>query len=171
VTGTWQELAEQKRAAEDQVIARHRWGLFKGEMPAADRGYPTRETPWGLGRQFFSGLYVTRLSRRSAWPETQMVWDLFWENFPDRHFIAFDPLWPPSCWDDPEPPYEEFADVHLVEGIHEHGRRWLAVQPGPVVYFIWQVHADARAPGAPPAELLRAREEIDRIKASWSRPV
>jgi hypothetical protein len=170
MTERWIDLAASRRPAEDRLIDRYRADFFEGDAPATDRGYPTIETPWGLGRKFFTGLYVTALGGRSAWPETQLVLDLFWEVVPDRRVVAMRSLWPPDRWHDMEPPYNELLGIHLVEGIHKHAQRWLAVQPGPVVYFIWQSPVDFAnppAPGAPPAELVSARSEIDRIKSEW----
>lgn len=59
-------------------------------VPDADPGlgYPTRETPWGIGPALpIISMYVTGIRRVGAWPETMMVLDAFWENFPDRRFV------------------------------------------------------------------------------------
>lgn len=170
MTESWIDLAAIRQSAEDRSIDRYREDFFRGDAPATDRGYATIETPWGLGRQFFTGLYVTAFGRRSAWPETQLVLDLFWDVVPDRRVVVMRCLWPPDRRRDIEPPYNELFDVNLVEGIHKHAQRWLAMQPGPVVYFIWQSPVDfddPPAPGPPPAELVSARAEIDRIKSEW----
>jgi hypothetical protein len=37
--------------AEDRLIARYRLEVFDGDTPAADRGYPTVDTPLGIGHR------------------------------------------------------------------------------------------------------------------------
>ena len=160
----------QVRPAEDRLIDRYREELFRGPSPAPDRGYPTTQTPWGIGREFFSAMHVTAVGRRSVWPETQMVLDMFWENFPDRHFVVLRAIWPPDYWHEAEPPHNEVFWFNLAEHIHTRGLRWLRLQPGTQVYFIWSNTADLANPptaGDPPAELLAARRELDEIKSRW----
>lgn len=166
----WRDRAAHVEPAEDRLIDRYRHQAFAGTEPAPGRGYQTTETPWGIGRTFFSGMHVTGIGRRSAWPETQMVLDMFWENFPDRRFIVLRPIWPPGHWFDAEPRYNDVFWVNLVEGIHKRGGEWLRVQPGPLVYFIWSNIVDVHNPpgdGDPPPELITARQEIDDIKRRW----
>ena len=58
----------------------------------------------GIGRALpIISMYVTGIRRVSAWPETMMVLDAFWENFPDRRFVVMVSIWPPSRWQDQEP--------------------------------------------------------------------
>lgn len=167
MTATWQQIAAAKRAAEDRLIARFRSDLFRGEAAAEGRGYPTLETPWGLGRQFFSGLYAISVARRSAWPETQAVFDVYSEAYPARRLVVGQMLWGPGRWYDEEPQYDGFFDVHIAERIHKRGPRHLKEQPGVVVYLISKGGADLAnppAPGEPPPELLEARVELERLE-------
>lgn len=166
---TWKEIAAEKRPAEDRLIDRYRSAFFKGDSPEAGRCYPTQETPWGLGREFFSGFFATSIGRRSAWPETQLILEFFWDIHPTRHFVAMRPIWPLGHSHDPEPPYNDVLSVNLVEAMHT-GREndWTAVQPGPMVYVISELRADPAeppAPGDPPDELLTARAEVDELRA------
>jgi hypothetical protein len=169
---TWKEIATQVRPAEDLLIDRYVQALFKGDVPQPELGYPTLETPWGTGRVLpMISMCVTGIRRLSAWPETMMVLDAFWENFPDRRFVLMVSIWPRSRWQDPEPPYNEMFDVNLVEWIYKRSTRWMAMQAGPLVYFIWSNSVDFErppAPGDPPSELLAARSEIDEIKSAWT---
>lgn len=165
---TWQDIAAQVRPAEERLIERYRSELFQGESASPDRGYMTVETPWGPARSIFPGVAVTGIGRRSAWPETQMVLDVFWQTFPDRPVVAMRPIWPYGRWHEAEPPYDEFFDMHLVEGIHKYGVRWVRAQADGVVYMAWRNRADLDNPpaeGEPPDELLRARSELDALQA------
>jgi hypothetical protein len=169
----WRDHAAQVKPAEDRLIDRYRQELFRGTSPAPDRGYETTETPWGPGRQFFSAMHVTGIQRRSAWPETQMVLDMFWDNFPDRHFVVLRAIWPPDHWLDGEPPYNDVYWFNLAEHIATRGLQWLRVQPGPLVHFIWSNTVDLQHPpadGDPPPDLVAARREINDIKSGWLGP-
>lgn len=171
MSGSWQEVAAQKGSAEDRLIDRYRLELFDGERPADSRGYPTIETPWGCGRQIFPGLYVAGIGRRSVWPETQMVLQLFLTSHPDKQVIGWWGIWPPGHRNDSDPPYNEMFSVNLAESVHKHASRWLALQPGPVAYFIWWTPTDLEHPpalGDPPPELLSARAELDAIRSRWT---
>jgi hypothetical protein len=58
-----------------------------------------------------------------------------------------------------------------VEWIHKRSTRWMSMQPGPLVDFIWSSSVDFDRPpaaGDPPPELLTARSQIDRIKSAWT---
>jgi hypothetical protein len=163
---SWHELAVSKREAEDGLIGRYRLEVFDGARPAADRGYRTVDTPWGIGRQFFPGLYVAGISRRSAWPETGVVLNLFSEARLDQRVVAIKGIWPPDRWHETEPPYNELFWMHLAEGILTYPRRRIAGQAGPVAYFVWRSPVDFDNPpaaGDPPSELLDGRAELDRI--------
>lgn len=167
MSASWRELAAQKRAGEDRLIERYRLELLGDDGPRTGRGYPVTQTPWGPARQFFPAMYVAGISRRSVWPETQIVLNLFLEFAPDRRVIGMRGIWPPAKWDDPEPPYNELFAVNLAESIHKYGPSWLAAQQGPVVYFVWSTPVDFEYPpalGGPPPELLAARAEVERIR-------
>jgi hypothetical protein len=93
VASTWKEIAAQVRPAEDRLIERYVSELFKGDVPQPGLGYPTLETPWGTGRGLpIISMYITGIRQLSAWPETRMVLDAFWENFPDRRFVLMVPI-------------------------------------------------------------------------------
>lgn len=168
---TWQEIAEQVRPAEDELIERYRYGLFQGDAPRAELGYPTMETPWGTGRNLdIVGMGVTGIRRLSAWPETMMVVDAFWPNFPDRRFVMMVTIWGMD-WHEAEPRYNDVFWWNLAEWIVKRAMSRMRQQPGPVVYFIWSVSVDPDrppAPGDPPRELLTARSEIAQIRSSWT---
>jgi hypothetical protein len=166
----WQDHAGHVEPAEDRLIDRYRDEFFRDRSPGSDRGYETTQTPWGVGRRFYSAMYVTAIERRSAWPETQMVLDMFWEGFPDRHFVVLRAIWPPDRWFDDEPPYNDLYWANLAEHIHTRAPEWLGVQPGPVVYFNWRNTVDLQHPpadGDPPPQLLAARQEIEDIERGW----
>jgi hypothetical protein len=171
---TWTEIAAQVRPAEDRLIERYVKDFFKDDVPQPGLGYPTLETPRGTGRALpIISMYVTGIRRLSAWPETMIVLDAFWENFPDRRFVLVVSIWPPSRWQDPEPPYNEMFYVNLAGWIHKRSVRWMSMQPGPLVHFIWSSSVDfdrPLAPGDPPPDLLAARSEIDEIKSVWTDP-
>jgi hypothetical protein len=117
-----------------------------------------------VGHRFENGLYITSFGRRSAWPETQIVLNIFWKVHPDRRFVVMKGLWPPARIDRPEPPENELFYMNLWESMLTRAGRWLRVQPGPVVYFIWGSPVDLDnppAPGDPPSELLEARAETE----------
>jgi hypothetical protein len=166
----WRDRADQVKPAEDRLIDRYREEFFGGRSPASNRGYETTRTPWGLGRGFHRAMYVTAIDRRSAWPETQMVLDMFWENFPDRHFVVMRAVWPPDRWFDDEPPYNDLYWTNLAEHIHTRAPTWLRVQPGAVVYFNWRNMVDLQQPpadGGPPPALLAARQAMEEIESGW----
>lgn len=169
---TWQDLASERQAGEDSLIERFRATLFdRDESDTSDDPDRTVATPWGaVGHRFHRGLYITDFRRRSAWPETQLVLDVFWEAHPERRFIVMKGIWPPERIQEPEPPENELFDLNLWESIVTRARRWLRVQPGPVVYFIWSSPVDLEDPpasGNPPQELLAARAETANIKSHW----
>lgn len=174
MTPTWRELAEEKRRNEDYLIDRYRERLFS-EGPAVDETDDADrviDTPRGVGHRFHRGLYATAFSRRSAWPETQLVMELFWQAYADRRFVVMKAIWPPDRIHDFAPPYNDLFYVNLWESIMTRAPEWLAVQPGPVVYLIWSSPVDfdnPPAPGDPPAELLSARSEVDQLKRQWLR--
>lgn len=115
-------------------------------------------------------MHVTGIGRRSVWPETQMVLDMFWENFPDRHFVVLRTIWPPDRWFDAEPPINDVLWFNLAEHIHTRAERWLRQQPEPRVYFIWSNTADLEDPpatGGPPPELMAARDELADVRRRW----
>ena len=168
---SWQGIAAQKRPAEDRLIERYRARLIDHNNPRyVDDPESTVTTAWGVGHRFESGFYVTGFSRRSAWPETQMVLDVFWDIHPDRRFVVMRSLWPPGQIHEPEPPESGYFYLNLWESIVARATRWLRVQPGPVVYFIWSTTNDLDdppAPGDPPPELLAARAQTAAIKRRW----
>jgi hypothetical protein len=171
MTSQWQDLAAQKRSSEDRLIERYRAALFDhGSSASTADDARTITTPWGIGHRFHRGLYATEFSRRSAWPETQIVIDLVWQAYPERRFIVMRGIWPPERVHDPEPRYNDLFYINLWESIMTRASNWLAVQPGPVVYFIWSNRADLDDPpaaGDPPPELLSARAEVAAIKSRW----
>jgi hypothetical protein len=126
----WRDHADQVEPAEDRLIDRYRDEFFKGRSPASDRGYETTQTPSGIGRRFYPAMYVTAIERRSAWPETQMVLDMFWESIPDRHFVVLRAIWPPDRWFDDEPPYNDLYWANLAEHIHTRTPGGFACSPG-----------------------------------------
>jgi hypothetical protein len=168
---TWQEIAEKRRAVEDRLIQRYQDRLFGDGSPIGeDADDRVAMTPWGLGHRFHSGFYITAFRRRSAWPETQVVMDLFWEAHEDRHFVLMKSIWPPDRIHDPGPPHNDLFYVNLWESIVSRASGWLRVQPGPLVYFIWSTPVDLNdppAPGDPPSALLAARAETAEIKSHW----
>jgi hypothetical protein len=170
MTETWQELAARKRPAEDRLIERHRQGFFRGEAPAAGRGYPTIQTPWGVAREFFPAMHAADIQRRSAWPETQIVLNLFLEFAPERRVIAMWPIWLRESVQEGEPPYNDVLAINIGEAIQKRAPSRLALQPGPFVYCIWENPIDLTdppAPGNPPPELVNARAETEQIKSRW----
>jgi hypothetical protein len=165
----WRELAAEKRAGENRLIERHRHDLFGDETPPAGRDIHTQQTPWGAGVQVAPEMFVTAIRRRSAWPETHMVLDLFWAAFPDRHWVVMLAVWPPAQIRDLEPRYNDVLWFNLMEWLHTRGPRRIRDQPGPVVYYIQGSRYDLHPPalGPAPAELLAARQEVDEIKRGW----
>lgn len=174
MSGTWQQLASDRRPAENRLIARYRSAFFRGEKPAAGRGSRTVQTPWGIGCGFFPGMYVAEINRRSAWPETQIVLNLWLDFAPDRRVVAMWPVWPPEYWHADEPPYNDVLYANLAEAIQKRAVKRFASQPGQIVYFIWGAPVDFEhppAPGDPPPELMSARAEIAQIKSKWRSPL
>ncbi len=169
---TWRDIAAQLKPAEDQLIERYRFGQFKGDSAAPGRGYRVVETPWGVvGRRGYPGFAFTAVSRRSAWPETQAVFEIYWEEIPDRRFVVMQSIWRPGHWYDDGPPYDEFYDTHIAVNISKQGVRWMRSQPGPVVHMKWGDQADLDHPpadGEPPEELLLARREWEAIRNTWT---
>jgi hypothetical protein len=173
MTETWQELAAHKRSAEDRLIERHRTAFLISEGPGPGSNDGTKQTPWGASYRFFPGMYVAAIARRSAWPETQIVFHVFLDFIPDRPAIVMWPIWFPESWHAEEPPYNDVLGVNIAEALQKRFRNNLAAQPGPVLYFIWETLVDFAhppAPGDPPPELLSARAETEHIRKTVAHP-
>jgi hypothetical protein len=170
IDADWARLAAERGTGEDRLIARYRRELFGGDAPA-DEHKRTQDTPWGPGVPFHEGMIVTAIRRRGAWPETQMVLDLFWTNLPDRQCVLMLGIWPPGRIREPEPPYNRVFWFNLLEEMHTRAGRVLHKQAGPVAYYIGGISyaVDPPALGRPPAELLRARDEVQEIQRGWGR--
>jgi hypothetical protein len=165
----WRELAAEKRAGEDRLIARYRHQLFGDGASCTAEKTRLQQTPWGPGAQVASDLFVTATGRRSAWPETQMVLDVFWHTFPDRPWVMMLGVWPPAEIRDVEPRYNDVLWFNLREWLHSASVRRLREQPGPVVYYVHGNRYDDHpaALGPEPAELRAARQEDDQMKRGW----
>jgi hypothetical protein len=165
----WRELAAEKRAGEDRLIARYRHQLFGDGASRAVEKTRMHQTPWGPGAQVASDLFVTAIGRRSAWPETQMVLDVFWSTFPDRPWVMMLGVWPPAEIRDSEPRYNDVLWFNLREWLHSASMPRLHEQPGPVAYYVHGNRYDDHpaALGPEPAELLAARQEDDQMKRAW----
>ena len=164
------ELAAERIAGEDRLIERHRDELFGDDARADAQPTAMQSTPLGPAVQVAPDVFVTEITRRSAWPETQMVLDVFWAAFPDRHFVVLHGIWPPAQVRRPTPPYNDVLRFNVAEWLHTRAPRLLHERHGPIVYYFGSTRYDQHPPalGQPPTEVLVARQEDDQIKRGWA---